>query len=113
MKLPNYENAIVPDSKITEYLLSETHRDGRHKAAFFQAFGYQKSVWQRLRDDLLLLTKLDVALVEQSPFGTRYIIEGIIQTPDGRTADVRTGWFIESGSDVPRLATSYPARQRP
>jgi len=40
MKLPNAEHAIVPGPKITHYLLSETHRDGRHKAAFFRSFGF-------------------------------------------------------------------------
>jgi hypothetical protein len=39
MKLPNHEHALVPQEKITGYLLSLTHRDGRHKAAFFVSFG--------------------------------------------------------------------------
>lgn len=35
MKLPNVEAVVVSEDKITGYLLSPTHRDGRHKAAFF------------------------------------------------------------------------------
>ena len=47
MMLPNYEQAIAPQRKITEYLLSFTHRDGRGKAAFFAHFGFSADdvVW--------------------------------------------------------------------
>jgi len=109
MNLPNRENATIPEAKITEYLLSDSHRDGQHKAAFFRRFGYSLSAWQRLRDDLLDHSKYEVSKVESSPFGTRYVIEGIIQAPDGRQPRIRTVWFIENDSDAPRLATAYPA----
>jgi hypothetical protein len=33
VKLPDREHAVVPERKITEYLLSLAHRDGRSKAA--------------------------------------------------------------------------------
>ena len=32
MKIPNNEYSFVPDNKITDYLLSETHKIGKHKA---------------------------------------------------------------------------------
>jgi hypothetical protein len=35
MKLLNLDKAAVPKGKLTSYLLSRTHRDGRHKAVFF------------------------------------------------------------------------------
>jgi hypothetical protein len=40
MKLRNYEQAVVSESKITEYLLSDTHPEGKEKAAFFERFGF-------------------------------------------------------------------------
>ncbi len=111
MKIPNHERATIAEAKIVEYLLCETHRDGRHKAIFFRRFGYELARWQRLRDDLLLLAHDDVSAVEPSPFGTKYIVEGIITAPDGRTPRVRTVWFIEDGDDMPRFATAYPAKE--
>lgn len=45
MKLPNAEDAVVPEAKIAHYLLSPTHRDGRHKAAFFLRFGFSAEAW--------------------------------------------------------------------
>lgn len=38
MKLPNYEHVVITQEKVVEYLISDTHRDGRHKAAFFKRF---------------------------------------------------------------------------
>ena len=52
MKLPNVEQAEVPQEKITGYLLSNTHRDGKHKAAFFLSFGFKPKAWQRLTQAL-------------------------------------------------------------
>jgi hypothetical protein len=42
MKLPKVSTAVVPPEKMVGYLLSETHRDGRHKAAFFHRLGFQQ-----------------------------------------------------------------------
>ena len=43
-----------------------------------------------------------------SPFGTRYIVDGPLKTPDERDAIMRTVWFIESGGETPVLVTAYP-----
>lgn len=110
MKLPNNDKAIVPREKIEDYLLSHTHRDGRSKAAFFTQFGFSADVWQTLAEALLQhATEHEVAKVETSPFGTRYVIEGELHTPDGRAPLVRVIWFVDNGTGTPRLATAYPA----
>jgi hypothetical protein len=41
MMLPDRDRAHVDRSKITEYLLSLSHPDGRTKAAFFMRFGFR------------------------------------------------------------------------
>lgn len=113
MKLPQVPNAIIPPDKLVGYLLSETHRDGRHKAAFFRSFGFNTE-----RSDLLEAALLNVAAVndvireESSPFGRRFVVDGIMNTPDGRTAFVRTIWFIENDEVSPRFVTAYPAPVR-
>ena len=91
MKLPNHQSAIVPKAKITDYLLSLDHRDGRGKALFFTRFGFSVGDWQVLAAALLEhAADHEVARVEQTPFGIRYIVEGSIQTPDGRTPLIRS-----------------------
>jgi hypothetical protein len=109
VKLPNYDNAIVPREKIVDYLLSLAHRDGRSKAIFFFSFGFSIETWQTLADALRHHAAAhEVAKIESTPFGARYVVEGELAAPDGRTPLVRVVWFVDTGEDVPRLATAYP-----
>lgn len=109
MVLPNRELAVVSPAKITDYLLSETHPDGRHKCQFFKAFGYSLDQWELLADTVRQhLLDYEVRKIEDSPFGTRYVVEGIISTPDRRTPLLRSVWFIRQGEDIPQFVTAYP-----
>jgi len=112
MKLPNSENAVVPRAKVVDYLLSNTHRDGQHKAAFFKRFGFTVAEWEKLARALREhATEHGVTRVETSSYGQRYIIEGIIRSPDARNPLLRIVWFVESGEDTPRFVTAYPLRR--
>jgi hypothetical protein len=85
MRLPNLELVVVPRAKVVDYLLSDAHRDGRHKAAFCKRFGFAVAEWERLAESLREhAAQHDVIRVEASPYGQRYIIEGIIRC---------TGWL--------------------
>src|SRR5439155_15608031 len=53
MKLPNVHLAMVPEQKVTRYLLDPAHPAGGSKAAFFLRFGFLASNWRRLADALL------------------------------------------------------------
>ncbi|MCT7953795.1 DUF6883 domain-containing protein [Laspinema palackyanum] len=109
MKLPNYKQAIVPQTKITQYLLSLTHPDGKSKAKFFLNFGFEVDSWEIMANALINhAANHELAKIEASPFGTRYVIEGRVMTPDGRNPQLRSVWFISSGDDIPRLVTAYP-----
>ncbi len=112
MKLPNREHVVVPREKVVDYLLSGTHRDGRHKAVFFGVFGFAAEHWEDLADALVRHSSdHEVAKQEDSPFGTRYVVEGTMVMADGRDAFVRTVWFIDTGADVPRFVTAYPLQR--
>lgn len=109
MKLPNADQAQVEREKITGYLLSTTHPDGTSKAKFFCRFGFHIENWEVLAEALQKHgERHPVIKTVESAFGTRYTVEGKIETPDGRTPRVRTVWIIEKGSDKPRLITAYP-----
>ena len=85
MKLPYADRLEVPQAKVVQYLLSLTHRAGRGKAGFFSTFGFQVSAWEVLADALRQQARDNaVTLSEDTPFGTRYIIEGPLITPNGR-----------------------------
>ena len=112
--LPGIEHARVPLSKVTGYLLTPEHPEGRSKAAFFARFGFSRERPDVLAEALRHHAAVcGVAGVEPSPFGTRYRVEGPLAAPDGRTPLVRTIWFIEPGDAAPRFVTAYPLPARP
>jgi uncharacterized protein DUF6883 len=109
MKLPNREHADIPSSKLQGYLLSGTHPIGKAKAGFFRAIGFTESFTDQLERALCIIAySEDVKEVIESPYGTKYILEGEIETPTGRTVKVRTVWIIDAGQDHPRFVTAYP-----
>jgi hypothetical protein len=113
VKLPNYEGAVVPQIKIVGYRLSSAHRDGRSKAAFFARYGFSADQPEELSSALLRhVADHEVAKVEDSPFGTRYTVEGVLAAPDGRAPIIRSVWFIEIGEQIPRFVTAYPLQRR-
>jgi len=112
VKLPNLEQAEIPQEKITGYLLSITHRDGRHKAAFFMRYGFSPDHWEVLVEALHRhAAENEIAKTESTPFGTRYIVEGSLQAPDGRRPYLRAVWFIERIQNMPRFVTAYPLKR--
>ena len=109
MRLPNASQAVVQREKITDYLLSEAPASGGGKPGFFASFGFSADNWQALASALLSLgSAYEVAQVEETEFGVKYVIEGRLDTPDGRNPRVRTIWQIDWGTDYPRLVSAYP-----
>lgn len=92
------------------YLLDLTSENGRAKARFFLSFGFTIEAWQIMAQTLKdhagdhEVTRVE----ERPPFGTHYVIEGALTTPDGRNPAVRVVWIIDEGDDVPRLVSAYP-----
>lgn len=112
MKLPNIEQAILPEEKFTTYLLDETHQEGRGKALFFQRFGFSVAEWNVLALALINHARAhDIVKAEKTKFGTRYVVEGELDTPVERKPAVRVVWFVRTGEAVPRLTTAYPLEE--
>lgn len=111
--LPEAQRAVVDERKITRYLLSPEHPTGRFKAQFFVAFGFRLDAWEALRQHA---QENDVAQTIATDFGTKYIVDGPPETPDGRRPRLRTvwfvgggeAWFVGGGEALPRFVTAYP-----
>ena len=102
MKLPNADQTIVPEAKITRYLLDLTSPKGKSKAVFFRAFGFTIEQWQVMADALKQhAATYEVASTEADEHGTRYVIEGVLNTPDGRNPQVRAVWIIREDETDP------------
>jgi len=109
MRLPGVSQARVEQSKILEYLLNEDHPEGGSKAAFFRQFGFQRRRWEQFAEALRNhALHHEVRQKVESTHGTRYAIEGPLQSPDGRNPVVRSVWIVEDVATTPRLVTAYP-----
>jgi hypothetical protein len=110
MKMPNNDLSIVVDKKITDYLLSETHEVGKHKAEFFKRFGFRLSDIETFRKSLIQHSiDREIEFVNNSDFGNKYKLKCELQTPDGRNPCIITVWIAENEEDSPKLITAYPA----
>ena len=109
MLLPNVQSAIVSREKIVDYLVNPEHPDGAGKAAFFTAMGFRADRWQDLANALLELAKSQpVFATLASAHGSKYIVDGAIDTPSGRSVTVRSVWIVDHEGLTPRLVTAYP-----
>ena len=109
MHLPNANQAKVDKEKILNYLLCREHPEGGPKARFFERFGFDSSEWKALASALRKHgEKNDVSKMMETGYGKRYIIDGPMETLDGRQPAIRTVWIIETETGTPRLVTAHP-----
>jgi hypothetical protein len=109
MQLPNRARAYIPQEKLVDYLLSETHAIGKSKAKFFRALGFGEKNIGQLEQGLLAIAQTeDVKESITSSHGTKYIIDGSMKTPRGVVIQLRTVWIIEPMQGNPRFVTAYP-----
>lgn len=113
MKVPGAERAQIDAAKVRDYLLSPEHPIGRAKARFFTNLGFDREGWEALRDALRAHLRNDAEGTDQSPFGQKYVVRGMIQGPTGTSARVVTVWIVLAHEDFPRFVTAYPDEVRP
>jgi hypothetical protein len=107
--MPNNEQAFVADNKIDNYLLSDTHNEGKHKSAFFKRFGFGSSEQEKFKESLLDHAKTrEVVTTTEVGHGTKYVLECELKTPDERNPCVKSVWIIGNDESDPRLVTAYP-----
>jgi hypothetical protein len=111
--LPYASDAIVPERKITGYLLDLAHPRGGPKARFFLSHGYSLTDWRQLANDLQAHGATHgVTGMRRTVGGSNYEVTGSLTMPDGVTAPVVTVWYIADGGTTPQLATAFPAKRR-
>lgn len=101
--------ATINPNKLTGYALNPEHPVGSNKAKVFEnaleynqsnADGLMKQIYEKLPQNEAILGKID-------QYGQRYTVDIPITGPNGNTVNVRTGWIIKTGSDVPELTTIF------
>jgi hypothetical protein len=108
-RLPNVNDAVINESKMTNYLLAVEHPVGRANARFVHRFGFGLQAWEMLRTALLAHARTNaIASRAATPYGMKDVIAGPLVTPDGRNPLVLAVWFVASGQAHPRFVTAYP-----
>lgn len=112
MRLPNADNVLVQVAKARDYLLAPDHPEGGDKSGFFVRFNFYRERWEVLADALQVHgVSNEVTNVIETSHGMKFVVEGILETPDGRNPHTRSVWLIDNGSDIPRLITAYPLEE--
>jgi len=110
--LPAADRAVVELTKITEYLLNAGHPDNGGKARFFEACGFPASEPARLVAALKdLAAGGEVVMQVASAHGTKYVVDGYLESSGGRRPLVRAIWIVDKGQEIPRLVTAYPCEE--
>jgi hypothetical protein len=113
LRLPNRSRASVARRKVTAYLLSVAHPVGGAKARFFESRGYSVEVPERLEESLLeVASEGAVTKEEATEWGTKYVVEGVVEAPDGNPLSLATVWIVDDSGD-PVLVTAYPTGRNP
>jgi hypothetical protein len=112
MILPDAENAIVVHDKFVYYLLNAGDPDNEEKALFFLGVGFSPANWSLLAVALRKMAMIQPASkVMASRHGTKYIVDGRIETPSGKMPLARAVWIVDAGLATPRLVTAYPREE--
>lgn len=114
MDLPNKDRVNVEPEKVRDYLLCEAHPDGYGKAEFFVAKGFRREAWHVLAEALRQVARENIVTKSMtSSHGQKYIVDGMLNTPSGQAALLRTVWIVDAGGETPRLVTAYPREEEP
>jgi hypothetical protein len=109
VKLPSGKVAKIPIEKLEDYVLSEKHSTGKFKAKFFRKYGFDAYNVSLFKKSLGNIARSEnVKSVQKTTYGTKYLLDGKINTPVGKMITVRTIWIIEKSEKQPRLVTAYP-----
>lgn len=108
LKLPNAENAILPEPKFTKYLFDENSVKGYPKGkAFADRLGYSIDNWQKLRDELKQgAKKYSAQYVDNNGYGDRYVQKMIIYGEKGTPANVIVAWLRKTDGTI-NLTSAY------
>ena len=101
---------VVPEEKLTNYLLKLDHPDGGPKARFFiDTLGISPADWRYLADQFCQSAlNSDFYRLNVKQYGVMHGAVVLVTGRNGRVAAVETGWKLEQDGPA-KLVTAYPA----
>lgn len=107
MKLPKYENSVIPKAKFTEYALNPA-KDPNKAKAFELALGYTAEnadhLIEQIRSNLPLYKAVEKG---DRGYGMTYEVIMDVTGPNGKTAKVLTAWIDDQSNGEMRLTTIH------
>ena len=103
------ENLIIPKDKLVAYALNKEHKLGGPKAvAFEKALGYTKDNYKDLSDKVKnSIGDFDIVNKGATKHGVKFEVLMTMTGPNGKSANVITGWIIKNNEQQPRMTTIY------
>lgn len=101
-KLPNAENAILPEGKFTKYLFDGEHSNGLAKGrAISSRLGYSIENWHEFRDAIQKgAVKYPAVKKESDGHGQRYEQKMVLMGLKNNPANVVVGWIQRPNGEV-------------
>ncbi len=88
---------------------STDHPDGGSKAKFFINFGFTLANWQVFAQAIReQAANHSVKSITETAYGTKHVIDGVIETPAGKNVLIRTVWMIRTNKNKAELITAHP-----
>ena len=100
--------AIIDPGKLQNYLLSSSHPVGRFKAEFFKSIGFTDENRASLEIEIRALLRNEATIKEETEYGQKYEVRGIITGPAGLKAEIVTVWIVLRDEETARFITAYP-----
>ena len=116
VSMPNYQQAITPHEKFTEYSLDYSNPNSRGKAeAYEKALGFNKSNADTLIDQIdSAVRNGDVSPIEivETEYGAKYKYRIPVKGINGQIKNVMAVYQIDKGTRIPRMITNYVERKK-
>lgn len=116
VSMPNYQQAVTPREKFTEYSLDYDNPNSQGKAeAYEKALGFNKS------NADVLIEQIDNAVkngsvspieIVETKFGTKYKYRIPVKGVNGQIKNVMAVYQIDKETQIPRMITNYVERKR-
>lgn len=105
-----FASGRIEPGKLENYLLSQTHPKGKHKARLWKSvFGLERGDGGVLEQ--LIRNQLEQGVPDEKAGSVVRRWEIVIprfRGPDGNEHPVKTAWALESDNDHPHLTTAFP-----
>ena len=107
MVLPNYDKAVIPIEKFTQYALNP-EKDKNKAEAFEKALGYNLNNAEELIKNIRSnLNKYNAVEKDDKGFGKRYEVLMTLIGENKKIANVKTAWIIDNKTEETRLTSAY------